>query len=56
MEARLEVGVGAQVELVRASRNGSGSEFRISDELSRVLVSRAFLGQLDVDPLGRRTG
>ena len=52
MEARLEIGVGAQVELVRAGRNGNGNEFRIPDELSRVLVSRAFLGQLDVDPSG----
>jgi hypothetical protein len=52
MEARLEISVLSQKQLARAVREAGGERFRLPTELTRTLVSGAFLGQLDVNPTG----
>ncbi len=52
MEARTEFGVDIQQQLWQATRTADGDRFRIPDDVSKALVAPAFLGQLDVDPLG----
>lgn len=58
MEARFEVPVGQQQRFVRALAEApAGESFAVPSELARLLVSHAYLGQLDVNPLGgRQTG
>jgi hypothetical protein len=52
LEARFEVPVFAQVQLSTAAKQAAGKRFRLPNEFARVLVANAFLGQLDVDPMG----
>ena len=58
MEARFEVPINIQKQLSRALTAGADSEtIELPEEFARSLVSHAFLGQLDVNPLGgRQTG
>ena len=51
MEARFEVPVFAQRRLATAVKRAGRSRFRLPDQFSRPLVTSAFLGQLDVNPL-----
>ncbi|MFQ5733704.1 MAG: hypothetical protein ACE5KM_17340 [Planctomycetaceae bacterium] len=52
MEARFEVPVGVQKNFATALRHAGDKPFTVADDLSRALVQPAFLGQLDVHPLG----
>ena len=52
MEARFEIPVGIHESLAEAAASADGSRFRIPSALGRSLVAQAFLGQLDVNPLG----
>ncbi len=55
MEARFEISVGQQELLARvAAEARDGQSFALPHELARSLVSHAYLGQLDVNPLGGR--
>lgn len=57
MESRVEVPVAVQSKLARNLAAASNQRFRLDDDLVRLLVSSAYLGQLDVNPLGgQRTG
>lgn len=58
MEARFEVPVGVQRQLARTLADAEATEpAELPEEFARALVSHAFLGQLDVNPLGgRQTG
>ena len=52
MEARLEIAIAYQEQLATAINQASGKRFRIPDAFARSMISHAFLGQLDVNPLG----
>lgn len=52
IEARFEIPVAQQEQFALAARRANGKEFPIPNEFARSLVSPAFLGQLDVNPLG----
>ncbi len=52
MEARVEISVDAQQRLAKAREQAAGKRFHIPNAFARSLVRHAFLGQLDVDPLG----
>jgi hypothetical protein len=52
VEDRFEVTVAMQQALAKAQSAAGGQRFRLADDLARLLVSHAFLGQLDVNPLG----
>ncbi|MDA1053589.1 MAG: hypothetical protein O3C40_24340 [Planctomycetota bacterium] len=52
MEARFEVPVVLQEQLAGAVKQSAGKQFRIPGEFVRGLVTQAYLGQLDVNPLG----
>ena len=52
MEARFEVPVSVQENFVKALRRAGDKPFAVPSDLSRALVQPAFLGQLDVNPLG----
>jgi len=52
MEARFEVPPNVQRSLAAAVIRAGAKRFRIPDDFVRSLVSPAFLGQLDVNPLG----
>ena len=52
MEARFDVPVVLQEQLAAAIQQAAGKQFRIPSEFARGLVTHAFLGQLDVNPLG----
>jgi hypothetical protein len=55
MEARFEVPVGLQRQFTRALADvAPGESFAVPRDLARSLVSHAYLGQLDVNPLGGR--
>jgi hypothetical protein len=56
MEARFEIPPDVQEHFVRVLRRARGKPFAVPDDLSRVLIQPAFLGQLDVDPLGTVPG
>jgi len=56
MEARYEVPVAYQEQLAVAAEQESGKRFRVPDAFARSLISPAFLGQLDVNPLGEVPG
>jgi len=56
VEDRFHVPVGMQQELAAGLRNAGAGRFRMADGLTRLLVSHAFLGQLDVNPLGGAGG
>ena len=52
MEARFEIPVVHQEQLASAVEHADGKRFRIPRVLGRDLVTHAFLGQLDVNPMG----
>lgn len=56
MEARLEIPVNYQQKLTEAASQAKGKEFRIPSDFARSVLSHAFLGQLDVNPLGEVPG
>ena len=52
MEARFEMPVPAQQRLSLAAKQAGRQPFPLPDEFTRALIAPAFLGQLDVNPLG----
>lgn len=56
VEDRFHVPVAMQEVLVRDLAAAGAKRSRISNELARLLVSHAYLGQLDVDPVGAPGG
>lgn len=57
VEARVEVPVRLQEALARAAKEAGKKRVPLPADLSQLLVSHAYLGQLDVNPLGgRRVG
>ncbi|HEY2252242.1 MAG TPA: hypothetical protein VGH74_14310, partial [Planctomycetaceae bacterium] len=52
VEDRFDIPVAMQEELARSVAAAGTKRFRIADDLARLLVSHAFLGQLDVNPTG----
>jgi hypothetical protein len=52
VEDRFYIPVGVQEAFARSLADAGTKAFRLADDLSRLLVSHAFLGQLDVNPLG----
>jgi hypothetical protein len=52
VEDRFNVPVGMQEALARAVAGAGAERFRLGDDLTRLLVSHAYLGQLDVNPVG----
>src|SRR6202011_2956553 len=53
---RFHVPVAMQEALAKALADAGTERFRLADDLARLLVSHAFLGQLDVNPLGDAPG
>ena len=56
MEARFEVPVVLQEQLAAAVNQAAGKQFQIPSEFARGLITHAFLGQLDVNPMGSVPG
>jgi hypothetical protein len=56
VEDRFHVPVAMQVALAKALKDAGGDRFRLADDLARLLVSHAFLGELDVNPVGGHHG
>jgi hypothetical protein len=56
VEDRFPVGVGMQERLAEALAGSGDRRFRLGDDLARLLVSHAYLGQLDVNPSGAPGG
>ena len=56
VEDRFNLPVETQALLARAVSNAGTNAFRMPDALARQLISHAFLGQLDVNPLGSPAG
>jgi hypothetical protein len=56
VEDRFHVPVAMQQALAKALADVGTERFRLADDLARLLVSHAFLGQLDVNPLGDAPG
>jgi hypothetical protein len=52
VEDRFEVPVGLQEKLARALADAGTKRFTVPADLARLLVSHAYLGQLDVNPVG----
>ncbi len=52
MEARLEIPVAPQEQLAAAINQAQGKRFHLPDAFARSVITHAFLGQLDVNPLG----
>ncbi len=52
MEARLEIPVAPQEQLAAAVNRAQGKRFHLPDAFARSVITHAFLGQLDVNPLG----
>src|SRR3984893_7165217 len=52
VEDRFHVPVAMQEALGKALADAGTERFRLPDDMARLLVSHAFLGQLDVNPLG----
>jgi hypothetical protein len=52
VEDRFDIPADLQAELARSLAGAGTQRFRIADDLARLLVSHAFLGQLDVNPAG----
>jgi len=51
VEARFEIPANIQMALADALADADTSRFKIPDQLARLLVSKAYLGMLDVSPL-----
>jgi hypothetical protein len=56
VEDRFHVPVVMQETLTKSLADAGTEPFRLADDLARLLVSRAYLGQLDVDPFGSVPG
>lgn len=56
MEARFELPLEVQQSLVQALQQGAGGRFELPEPFVRTLVAHAYLGQLDVSPLGTVPG
>jgi hypothetical protein len=56
LEDRFHVPVAMQETLAKALADAGTERFRLSDGLARLLMSHAFLGQLDVNPLAGTPG
>jgi hypothetical protein len=56
VEDRFHVSVVLQEKLAQALVDAGSGRFRIPDELARLLVSHAYLGQIDLNPLGSPGG
>jgi hypothetical protein len=56
VEDRFHVPVALQGALAKASAAAGAQRFRVADDLARLLVSHAYLGQLDVNPVGAPGG
>jgi len=56
VEDRFNVPVARQEALAKALAAAGTERFKIADNLARVLVSHAFMGELDVNPLGDVNG
>lgn len=56
VEERFHVPVAMQETLAKALGDAGAERFRLADDLARLLVSHAFLGQLDVNPLDNPGG
>ena len=56
VEDRFDVPVEMQEALVRSLANSGTKRVRIADNFARLLVSHAYLGQLDVNPIGAPGG
>ena len=56
VEDRFHVPVAMQEALARALADAGTERFRLADDLARLLVSHAYLGQLDVNPVGAPGG
>jgi hypothetical protein len=52
VEDRFPIPVAMQEALVKALADAGAQRFRVADELGRLLASHAYLGQLDVNPVG----
>ena len=51
VEDRFTVPVAMQVALAKALQDAGSDRFRLADDLARLLMSHAFLGELDVNPV-----
>lgn len=56
VEDRFHVSLAMQDSLAKSLADAGGKRFRIPHNLARLLVSHAYLGQLDVNPLGSPGG
>jgi hypothetical protein len=56
VEDRFHVPVAMQVALAKALEDAGSDRFRLADDLGRLLVSHAFLGELDVNPVESHHG
>jgi hypothetical protein len=56
VEDRFEVPLAMQQAMAKRLAEAGGKRFPLDDDLARLLVSHAFLGQLDVNPLGGIAG
>ena len=56
MEARFEVPANVQKAFIAELLSRGAGRFRVPDDLARTLVSHAYLGQLDVNPMGLQPG
>src|SRR5262249_44588784 len=52
VEDRFHVAVAMQAALAKAHAEAGAKRFRLADDLARLLVSHAYLAQLDVNPVG----
>jgi hypothetical protein len=56
VEDRFTVPVAMQAALAKALQDAGSGRFRLADDLGRLLVSHAFLGELDVNPVDGHNG
>lgn len=56
VEDRFHVPVAMQEALAKALKDSGSDRFRLANDLARLLVSHAFLGELDVNPVVRING
>jgi hypothetical protein len=52
MEARFEMPVSVQEQLSFAAKQANGDRFQLPSDFARAVIAHAYLGQLDVNPLG----
>jgi hypothetical protein len=56
VEDRFHLPVAMQEALAKALKDAGSERFRVADDLARLLVSHAFLGELDLNPVGGHHG